>query len=241
MHYIHVHVFLLAPYLYRGFATKLLFLTAAPSAPPLSPQHNVESSTRLTLMWSAPSLQYINGVIRHYSIQLNDTTGIRTTTGTSYTIHNLHPYYIYQYRVAAFTVRLGPYSQWQSVRMLQARELGHYIDDTYFICFSLAGPSGSPQNVRVTQRQLTSITLEWQPPLSYQQNGIITTYTVQITQLGESLSTVTTTGLRITISSLLPNSLYSFMVAASTAVGRGPYTSPSLNVRTLSPGMYRYS
>jgi receptor-type tyrosine-protein phosphatase Q len=100
-----------------------------------------------------------------------------------------------------------------------------------------ARPSGSPQNVRVTQRQLTSITLEWQPPLSYQQNGIITTYTVQITQLGESLSTVTTTGLRITISSLLPNSLYSFMVAASTAVGRGPYTSPSLNVRTLSPAV----
>ena len=103
---------------------------------------------------------------------------------------------------------------------------------------SFAGPSGSPQNLRATQRQLTSITLEWQPPLLSQQNGKITTYTVQVVQLGETLSTVTTSGLRLTISSLLSNSFYSFMVAASTVVGIGPYTTPSLTVRTLSPGMY---
>lgn len=102
---------------------------------------------------------------------------------------------------------------------------------------SFTGPSGSPQNLRATQRQLTSITLEWQPPLFSQQNGIITTYTVQVVQIGETLSTVTTTGLRLTISSLLSNSFYSFMVAASTVAGIGPYTTPSLTVQTLPPGI----
>ena len=100
------------------------------------------------------------------------------------------------------------------------------------------GPSGSPLNFRATQKQLTSVTLVWQPPHPYQQNGVITNYTVHITPPGQSPYTVVTTELLLTVSSLLGNTLYSFAVAASTVVGRGPYTSPSVTVQTLSPGTW---
>lgn len=97
------------------------FLYTAPSAPPLSVQHTVLTNTRLLVEWSPPSTQYQNGIIRHYSLELNDTTGLRTVTGSSYTVTNLHPYYIYNYSIAAFTIALGPYSGWMSVRMPSAR------------------------------------------------------------------------------------------------------------------------
>ena len=88
-----------------------------PSTSPLLVRHKVLSSTKLVVQWSPPNSQDQNGEIHHYSLELNDTIGVRTVIGTSHTVFNLHPYYIYNYRVAAFTVALGPYSQWRSVRM----------------------------------------------------------------------------------------------------------------------------
>ena len=87
------------------------------------------------------------------------------------------------------------------------------------------------------RRQLTSISLAWQPPLDSQQNGIITNYTVQVIPPGQSPFTITTTELSLTVSSLLGNSQYSFAVAASTVVGIGPYSSLSITTRTLRPGI----
>ena len=87
------------------------------------------------------------------------------------------------------------------------------------------------------RRQLTSISLAWQPPLESQQNGIITIYTVQVIPPGQSPFTITTTELSLTVSSLLGNSQYSFAVAASTVVGIGPYSSLSITTRTLRPGI----
>ena len=91
-------------------------------------------------------------------------------------------------------------------------------------------------NFRVTGKQQNSITVAWQAPASSQQNGIITNYTVHIiTKNGSSYSQVAT-GLYLTGSSLLSNSMYFFSVAASTVAGRGPYTSPASSVKTLFPG-----
>ena len=95
-------------------------------------------------------------------------------------------------------------------------------------------------NLRVTQRQLSSITLGCQITPESQQNGIITNYTVNITPPGGSSYTLVTTRLYSTATNLLSNSLYAFAVAASTIAGRGPYTSPSLLALTPSPGMVLY-
>lgn len=70
-----------------------------------------------------------------------------------------------------------------------------------------------------------------------QQNGAINSYTVHITPQGGSAYTRVTTGLSFVASSLLPNTEYLFAVAASTAAGLGPYSSPSLRARTLPPGI----
>ena len=93
---------------------------AVPSGTPLSARHTIVNATSLVLRWSAPSINSQNGVIRHYSLQFNNTDGLWTLTQTSYTATNLHPYYIYAYRVAAFTVGLGPYSLLRTVRMPQS-------------------------------------------------------------------------------------------------------------------------
>lgn len=107
---------------------------------------------------------------------------------------------------------------------------------TKFILFIIA-PSGPPLNLRVVQQQLTSITVSWQPPTASQQNGVITSYTIHITPPeGGSPYTLVTTGLSLTATSLIGNSPYSFAVAASTDAGTGPYTSPSLSIRTPPPG-----
>ena len=103
------------------------------------------------------------------------------------------------------------------------------------------GPSGTPLNLRIMLRQLTSISLAWQPPPESQQNGIITIYTVQVIPPGQSPFTITTTELSLTVSSLLGNSQYSFAVAASTVVGIGPYSSPSIIAQTLRPGIEPFS
>ena len=70
-------------------------------------------------MWSPPSREHQNGNITSYHLELNDTAGVRTVTGTSYAYvaNNLHPNYIYGYRVAAVTIARGPYSEWTHVRM----------------------------------------------------------------------------------------------------------------------------
>ena len=89
----------------------------------------------------------------------------------------------------------------------------------------------------MTQRRQTSIAVAWQSPPLPQQNGIITNYTVHITPPEGDSYTLVTVGLSLTVYNLLSNSLYAFAVAASTVAGRGPYTNPSLPVRTSSPGI----
>ena len=95
---------------------------------------------------------------------------------------------------------------------------------------------GAPRNVRVLQQRLTSITVAWESPPLDQQNGVIISYTVNITPQGGSAYTHVATGLSFLASSLLPNTDYSFAVAASTSAGTGPYSSPTLMARTTPPG-----
>ena len=77
------------------------------------------STTSLRLSWSPPPSEQQNGEIRHYSVRVTGTdTDVSTTaTGLSITVPSLHPYYFYQYSVAAVTVGTGPYSEPETVRM----------------------------------------------------------------------------------------------------------------------------
>ena len=122
-----------------------LFMThAAPSGPPQSVEHTILSPTSLRLTWDPPRIEHQNGAISSYHVQLNDTAGVRTVTGTSYTANNLRPGTIYGYRVAAFTVGLGPYSPWQYVRMTESRKYAKY-SKPYLMCIRICSSRGSKE------------------------------------------------------------------------------------------------
>jgi len=72
-------------------------------------------STSITLSWLPVLPELQNGVVIGYTLELtelsaNELTEYNTTT-TTLTVSNLHPYYEYAARVAAFTENgVGPFS-----------------------------------------------------------------------------------------------------------------------------------
>ena len=82
---------------------------------------------------STPEPIHINGIIDHYIVRVMEVyTGrvftLRTEEATIQ-VGPLHPYYVYECQVAAFTVGLGPFGQ---PFMVQAGETGElYVS---YIC-----------------------------------------------------------------------------------------------------------
>ena len=89
-------------------------INTAPSDSPVSVSGRVIDSNSVTLSWSQPPAGHRNGVIRKYILTAEEMeTGNEYTWEsvlTSITIHSLHPFYTYQFRVAAYTVQRGPFS-----------------------------------------------------------------------------------------------------------------------------------
>ena len=73
------------------------------------------SSTSISLSWAPPPAADINGVIVEYRINITEVATGRvftlTSSTTSLTAQGLHPFYVYECVVSAFTVAIGPYSQ----------------------------------------------------------------------------------------------------------------------------------
>ena len=92
----------------------ILCLLLAPSSPPQGLSGFNLSSTGITISWSPPPTIDTNGVIQHYTVEVDEVwTGHRLTfypTNTNINIGALHPYYVYQCRVAAVTVAQGPFT-----------------------------------------------------------------------------------------------------------------------------------
>ena len=80
--------------------------------------------------------------------------------------------------------------------------------------------------------------MSWQPPLTEDQNGVITGYILNVTSLvaGETEELFTESTAYI-LHSVSPYTLYSTAVAAQTDAGRGPF-SVSISVQTLEDGMF---
>lgn len=89
---------------------------SAPTAAPMSVEVAVFNSSALSISWRPPPITQQNGIIQGYSVHLlEDITGNEMVidTGGSHTeifITSLHPHYVYNLRVAAQTVDVGPYS-----------------------------------------------------------------------------------------------------------------------------------
>ncbi|XP_072013096.1 netrin receptor unc-40-like isoform X2 [Amphiura filiformis] len=97
-------------------------------------------------------------------------------------------------------------------------------------------PSKTPANVRATSASSTTITYSWDEIPCGNRNGVITGYRYEVTQ-SDSVVLADDTPLRsITVESLLPNTEYSFRVAARTKVGLGDF-SPDLTETTTVGGI----
>ena len=73
----------------------------------------------IRLSWGEPPSNQQNGIIREYRVNVTEVaTGRvfqRVSTTTSIEITSLHPFYVYEWTVSAFTVGEGPYSSISTV------------------------------------------------------------------------------------------------------------------------------
>ena len=84
----------------------------------------------------------------------------------------------------------------------------------------------------------TIITLFWDPPPADAQNGIITQYRINITEVETGrFFTLFSTTTSVNVTTLHPYYTYNCVIAAATMIGVGPYTSV-ITVVTLQDGTF---
>ena len=86
----------------------------APSQSPVNVTVTVTSSTTAHVTWSPPPPEAQNGVIRKYELYLEDnsTSVSFNSPRESYALTDLHPGNSYRVGVAAYTVEIGPKSDY---------------------------------------------------------------------------------------------------------------------------------
>ena len=96
----------------------------APSHHPLNVTKQVLGPTSFNLSWSPPPVEHHHGEIQRYNVNVTEVeTGRKlrySTQSTEIVIQNLHPFYLYNCTVSAFTVAEGPYSTVIGVRTEEA-------------------------------------------------------------------------------------------------------------------------
>ena len=99
--------------LYVKFVPNFLSFTA-PTGPPQNLTFMPMNSTSLFLTWAPPIKEHQNGFIQSYSVQFKESQSenkhLLNLTETQLTLSDLHPFYIYNFDIAAVTtVAPGPY------------------------------------------------------------------------------------------------------------------------------------
>lgn len=94
-----------------------------------------------------------------------------------------------------------------------------------FLCHIV--PSGPAQELNVSVVSFEEVVISWEPPDEADQNGIITSYLVNITHVVTHQSvTRTSKNTSLFLEDLRPFTSYICRVAASTHVGVGPFSIP---------------
>ena len=92
-------------------------------------------------------------------------------------------------------------------------------------CLARTAPSGTPQSFTAIPRSPTLLHTTWSPPAVQQQNGQLTGYIIELTEvLTGNTRTNNTSETSFQWDSLHPHYTYRCRVAARTQAGRGPYT-----------------
>ena len=122
-------------YRVRVICHSFLFPTSAPSAHPQNVRAVASDSSTLHLTWIPPPLEEQNGNIVQYGINITNLQSgkvaqfLTSDSSATYTVSGLHPYYLYNYTVTAFTsVGHGPYSPPGYVQMPQDGKPGFVLN-----------------------------------------------------------------------------------------------------------------
>lgn len=101
-------------------------------------------------------------------------------------------------------------------------------------------PTGPPSAITITSTTANSVTMNITEPSPEDRNGYILYYTIDLTRLSTRRLTRYTSGVvgqLFTAFSLTPFTMYSYVVAANTINGTGPY-SLSSSFTTSEAGVY---
>lgn len=89
-------------------------LISASSGPPQNVTGTAVSTTLISLQWSLPAAIDVNGIITKYAVNVEEVYTGQTydlfTENMHINIGPLHPYYIYECSVAAYTIANGVFS-----------------------------------------------------------------------------------------------------------------------------------
>lgn len=98
--------------------------SAAPSVAPTNVRGFAPDHSSISLEWDSPPTLLLNGILTVYIVNVTEReTGyvfVRNTSTTSIILDNLHPHYVYECRIAAYTVEAGPFSTVFAVQVLMA-------------------------------------------------------------------------------------------------------------------------
>ena len=104
----------MALYLWHLIHFADIFIHSVPTSAPTNPIGTATNARTIRLSWGEPPSNQQNGIIREYRVNITEVaTGRvfqRVSTTTSIEITSLHPFYVYEWTVSAFTVGEGPYS-----------------------------------------------------------------------------------------------------------------------------------
>ncbi|KAI6655488.1 Phosphatidylinositol phosphatase PTPRQ-like isoform X5 [Oopsacas minuta] len=169
------------------------------------------TSRSIHINWLTTFIPNTHSVSLYYVVYYRDITfstpsyiDYRNTTALNYNITRLLPYRNYQLYVRS----IGSLSSGES--------------NTVIVRTNQDIPSQSPTIVTVLTISDTEISLSWIAPDRESQNGIIVDYVILINVTEHIVSASSTFSV---ITNLNPFTVYTFSVAASTSVGKGPYSS----------------
>ncbi|XP_018377770.1 PREDICTED: tyrosine-protein phosphatase Lar isoform X6 [Trachymyrmex cornetzi] len=181
--------------------------------------------TKVTLQWSKPAHSAEN--ILSYELYWNDTYAKerhhrRIPVTENYTLTGLYPNTLYYVWLAA-----------RSQRGEGATTIPYPVRTKQYV-------PGDPQDVKVTPINSTTIHVEWKPPKTKEQNGVIRGYHIHVQEVREEGKDLLNEPIRrdvhegvleVNITGLQPDTRYSVQVAALTRKGDGDRSVP-IHVRT---------
>ena len=105
-----------------------IYLPLEPSDVPRNVSVSILSPTSANMSWLPPSREHWNGIIIHYIVRVSGADSEDKlelyVVELSLVISDLHPFYSYNFSVAAETVAPGPFNNPITLKMPESGEVG---------------------------------------------------------------------------------------------------------------------